>query len=47
MMNEFSKRRKLIVNGLNNLKGIKCNNPGGAFYVFPNIISGCKFPSPA
>ena len=39
MMNEFSKRRKLIVNGLNNLKGIKCSNPGGAFYVFPNIIN--------
>lgn len=39
MMNEFSKRRKLIVNGLNNLKGIKCSNPGGTFYVFPNIIN--------
>ena len=39
MMNEFSKRRKLIVNGLNNLKGIKCSNPGGTFYDFPNIIN--------
>lgn len=37
MMQEFSRRRKLIVQGLNSIKGIKCNNPGGAFYVFPNI----------
>jgi len=38
MMKEFSRRRKLIVGGLNGIQGIKCNNPGGAFYVFPNII---------
>jgi len=38
MMKEFSRRRKLIVSGLNSIQGIKCNNPGGAFYVFPNII---------
>jgi len=37
MMSQFNKRRKLIVDGLNSIKGIKCNNPGGAFYVFPNI----------
>ena len=23
--------------GLNSIKGVTCNNPGGAFYVFPNI----------
>jgi len=38
MMKEFSRRRKLIVSGLNGIQGIKCNDPGGAFYVFPNII---------
>jgi aspartate aminotransferase len=37
MMEKFSKRRKLIVDGLNSIKGIHCNNPGGAFYVFPNV----------
>ena len=37
MMKKFDKRRNLIVDGLNSLPGIKCNKPGGAFYVFPNI----------
>ena len=37
MMEKFNKRRNLIVDGLNSLPGIKCNKPGGAFYVFPNI----------
>lgn len=47
MMEKFSKRRKLIVDGLNSIKGITCNNPGGAFYVFPNVsgtgLGGSKF----
>jgi len=37
MMKEFSKRRELIVNGLNNLKGVECSKPGGSFFAFPNI----------
>ena len=37
MLEKFSSRRKLIVEGLNSLKGVKCSLPGGAFYVFPNI----------
>ena len=37
MMIKFDKRRNLIVDGLNSLPGIRCNKPGGAFYVFPNI----------
>jgi len=37
MMKEFSIRRKLIVDGLNNLKGVECSVPGGSFFVFPNI----------
>jgi len=37
MMNEYKARRDLLVNGLNQIKGISCLNPGGAFYVFPNI----------
>ncbi len=34
---EYQKRRDLIVEGLNQLPGISCQNPRGAFYVFPNI----------
>ncbi len=37
MRNEFDKRRKYIVSALNDIPGIKCHEPGGAFYVFPNI----------
>ncbi len=37
MMNEFSIRRKLITNGLNSLKGVRCSLPGGSFFVFPNV----------
>ncbi len=47
MMDKFTKRRKLIVDGLNSINGITCNNPGGAFYVFPNIsgtgLNGTQF----
>lgn len=37
MMEEFTKRRDLIVRGLNSLPGITCPIPQGAFYAFPNI----------
>ena len=37
MVREFKSRRDIIVNGLNNIPGINCANPKGAFYVFPNI----------
>jgi len=37
MVREFRARRDLIVSGLNSVKGFKCLNPKGAFYVFPNI----------
>lgn len=37
MMKEYKERRDLIVNGLNNIDKISCLNPGGAFYVFPDI----------
>jgi len=37
MVAEFRKRREVIVEGLNNIKGITCKKPKGAFYVFPNI----------
>jgi len=37
MVEEFGKRRQVIVDGLNRIDGISCQEPGGAFYVFPNI----------
>ena len=37
MVSAFDQRRRLIVKGLNNLPGIHCCTPGGAFYAFPNI----------
>ena len=37
MMEEFAIRRKLIVDGLRSLKGIKCSMPGGSFFVFPDV----------
>jgi len=42
MVEIFSKRSKLIVDGLNDIKGIKCLKPKGAFYVFPNVTQACK-----
>ena len=37
MMEEFTKRRELVVAGLNSLPGVTCPEPKGAFYAFPNI----------
>lgn len=37
MMDEYIKRRAILVDGLNSIHGIRCLKPGGAFYVFPNI----------
>jgi aspartate/methionine/tyrosine aminotransferase len=37
MLNEFKKRRDVMVAGLNKIKGFSCRVPHGAFYVFPNI----------
>ena len=37
MVAEFKRRRDIIVEGLNQIKGIRCRVPKGAFYVFPNI----------
>ncbi|MFC1992579.1 pyridoxal phosphate-dependent aminotransferase [Chloroflexota bacterium] len=37
MVEEFKRRRDLIVAGLNEIPGISCLSPRGAFYVFPNV----------
>ncbi len=38
MVREFNRRRKLIVDGFNNM-GLECFEPKGAFYTFPSIES--------
>jgi aspartate/methionine/tyrosine aminotransferase len=37
MLAEFRRRRNLMVNGLNSIRGFRCRQPHGAFYVYPNI----------
>jgi aspartate aminotransferase len=37
MLTEFRARRDLIVGGLNDLPGVECVTPQGAFYAFPRI----------
>jgi aspartate/methionine/tyrosine aminotransferase len=37
MVAEFRRRRDIIVAGLNDIPGITCLEPQGAFYAFPNI----------
>ena len=39
MLDEFTARRAAIVSGLNQLPGVRCLEPDGAFYAFPNITS--------
>lgn len=42
MVTAFEERRDLVVSGLNAIDGITCQNPKGAFYVFPNIGGVCE-----
>ena len=37
MIDEFEKRRNLVLELLNDIEGFETNKPEGAFYVFPNI----------
>jgi aspartate aminotransferase len=37
MVDQFQRRRDLVVGGLNAMPGVRCQVPQGAFYVFPNI----------
>ncbi len=39
MVDEFKIRRKLILELLNAIDGFKCNEPEGAFYVYPDITA--------
>lgn len=38
----FHQRRDLIVKLLNQVPGVTCLSPGGAFYAWPNVTAACK-----
>ena len=37
MMDDFRRRRDIFIGGLNEVEGISCQYPDGAFYAFPNV----------
>ena len=37
MVEEFRRRRDYLVPALNGIPGVRCVEPGGAFYAFPNV----------
>jgi len=37
MVREFDRRRRFMVYRLNEMEGIRCYDPGGAFYLFPRV----------
>ncbi|HOP64662.1 MAG TPA: pyridoxal phosphate-dependent aminotransferase [Spirochaetota bacterium] len=37
MLEAFNRRRNFVIEGLNDIPGITCNKPEGAFYAFPKI----------
>jgi aspartate aminotransferase len=42
MVQTFQHRRDVIVRKLNEIAGVRCKTPGGAFYLFPNISGICE-----
>jgi aspartate aminotransferase len=42
MKKSFLERRDVIVRLLNEVPGVKCQVPGGAFYVWPNVTDACR-----
>lgn len=42
MYEEFKERSELITEKLNEIQGVKCLKPGGAFYVWPNVTELCE-----
>ncbi len=39
MVSDYSRRRDILIDGLNSIPGIKCIKSPGSFYAFPNITS--------
>ena len=42
MVKTFQKRRDIAIENLQQIKGMRCLPPGGAFYLFPNITGVCE-----
>jgi len=42
MRESFRQRRDLIVGLLNQVPGVTCQSPGGAFYAWPNVTEACR-----
>jgi aspartate/methionine/tyrosine aminotransferase len=42
MREVFLSRRNLIVGLLNQVPGVTCKSPGGAFYAWPNVTEACR-----
>jgi aspartate/methionine/tyrosine aminotransferase len=42
MKQSFFERGKLIVGLLNEVPGVTCRTPGGAFYAWPNVTEACR-----
>ena len=42
MRASFIERRDLIVRLLNEVPGVTCQTPGGAFYAWPNVTEACR-----
>src|SRR5436190_9015298 len=42
MRQRFLERRNLIVRLLNEVPGVECATPGGAFYAWPNVTDACR-----
>lgn len=42
MVASFERRRDVVVAALNQIEGISCQCPRGAFYVFPNVAGACR-----
>jgi aspartate/methionine/tyrosine aminotransferase len=42
MVRAFQERRDWVVPALNEIDGVRCQMPKGAFYVFPNVAGACE-----
>jgi aspartate aminotransferase len=39
MLGEYAKRRRFVIDRLRAIPGVRCAEPGGAFYAYPNIAT--------
>jgi len=39
MLGEYAKRRRFVIDRLRAIRGVRCAEPGGAFYAYPNIAT--------